>query len=509
MDLPTVQRLRYVKQLSVLDLVFPGATHTRFEHSVGVYYLAQMVGYSIQRSRTECGEQPDELLCQLEALNLAALFHDVGHGPYSHTFEDFQLRHKRYAEMGHEDLTYRLITEGCGIYSDIPRFLQSLAARRAKQFGEAADWILPVNVAAIATMALPPKSEKCTFLGEIIGGDFGVDRLDYLRRDAFHTGLGTGTVDTWEIVHNYKVVDNGVGTVVRLPPSLAQAVEALVSSRDLVFRRAYYTPTHRVAEEMLIAALHAVEEQETPESLALATDDELLNMLISTGGPLAKCLAERVKYRRLYEPLPLEIDPGRHLDIYAQRGLTRIVTDMDEGAFETVWDATRNLANSVGLRPNETVLFSLRPPSLTKAKAYKNPYFYDSSTKESFSLLDLLPHLRLSHGADNSPVRQEDLHALHEKLLTRLLVSVPWDWIGDLVRVAVAEHRLREESEEDAFDQAATLLFESGKFERLLDGLLQLLDARDGEESRLLRSEFRERMTRYLHDQMREFVASR
>lgn len=511
-NLPTVQRLRHIKQLSVLDLVFPGATHTRFEHSVGVYHLATMVGSAIltkQAEQPEMAAMTPTLVNQLLALQLAAIFHDVGHGPYSHTFEEFQQRHKLYADTRHDKITRRLIREGIGQYKDIPAFLDHEVSVKQRIAGEEAEWLSPRNVSAIAVGEPPPKDTTCVFLHEIITGDFGVDRLDYLRRDSFHTGLGTGFVDVWEIVHSYDIMDDGVAKVIRLHPKVAQAVEALITTRDMVFRRAYYAPAHRVAEEMLIAALHAVQRQYAPDDLALCTDDELVNRLLHGPSALAADLAQRIKFRRLYETLPLQIDVQKYLDPFAAQRLRSILIELKDASYQDVWKLCDTLSQDLGFGPDKTIILDLQSPALTKARAYRKPYFHDSLTEQSFNLLDLMPHLRLSHGTRHDVTgTTQDLHALHERMLTKLLISVPYDWIRDCVDKGILKHNLDGQPPAEQYQQAASIIYKDAGFDAIIQGLAGLLKMQDREKRSTLENDFENSTVSYLKTLLREQVAT-
>jgi len=129
-DLPSMERLRHVSQLSTVELVFPGATHNRLEHSIGVFHLTSMIIDTLTekerekavRGQTHLALSPAARL----AVQLAALFHDVGHGPYSHVFELFCRRNPDYSHLDHHKATERLIAEGIGRYTDIPVFLRKV-----------------------------------------------------------------------------------------------------------------------------------------------------------------------------------------------------------------------------------------------------------------------------------------------------------------------------------------------------------------------------------------------
>ena len=132
LDLKPVQRLRRIKQLGLLHLRYPGAEHTRFAHSVGVYHLATMCIDELVRKRNQLmrSQWPEILVTHKIAVQLAAIFHDTGHGPMSHLWEAFCRRRLETTDENnsweHESVSYRLVTEGIGEYDQIPIFITNL-----------------------------------------------------------------------------------------------------------------------------------------------------------------------------------------------------------------------------------------------------------------------------------------------------------------------------------------------------------------------------------------------
>ena len=169
-DTPAVQRLRHVKQLGTVQLVYPSANHTRFEHSLGVYHLASRAldGLGIGGKRAE----------RIEA---AAMLHDVGHGPFSHNLES--LTHRRTGKY-HDDVGELLAT---GAVGEVLR-------------GHDLD---PARIAGIVAGEGP-------YAG-LVSGELDVDRMDYLVRDAYHTGVPYGTIDTERFVRELTFVERDEG----------------------------------------------------------------------------------------------------------------------------------------------------------------------------------------------------------------------------------------------------------------------------------------------------------
>src|SRR5213594_1032021 len=154
LDTPAVQRLRYVRQLGHAFLVYPGATHTRFEHALGAYHLARRVVAELGDADTEEGL----------AVRLAALLHDIGHYPFSHALEE----------------------------AGLPRH-ETLAARHLRT-GALAAALERLDVSADELLQLIQGTSSSPFAG-IVAGSLDVDKLDYLSRDARMCGVPYGVID--------------------------------------------------------------------------------------------------------------------------------------------------------------------------------------------------------------------------------------------------------------------------------------------------------------------------
>ncbi len=224
-DTPQFQRLRRIRQLSAAHLTYPGAEHTRFHHSLGVLHIA---GKIAQRLRTA------ELITETEAqkLRLAGLLHDIGHGPFSHLFEE--VLHKR--DINHEQIATRIIKET--VISDI-----------LNEHG--------IDPLEMSTLSVGQHENNKPYLNQVIAGQFSADVLDYLPRDSYFTGVEYGRVDIDRLVRSIDVVDDRLA----VRDTALYVLEAMVIARYEMFKAVYFHRSVRAAETMLVRAMQLGDEE--------------------------------------------------------------------------------------------------------------------------------------------------------------------------------------------------------------------------------------------------------
>jgi HD superfamily phosphohydrolase len=239
-----MQRLRRLRQLAGSEYVYPGANHTRFEHCVGVMYLAGKVVENPNISRTVSDEEVD-------MARVAALLHDVGHGPFSHVFEQLLIRD---LDKTHEDITSWIIEK-----SEISDKIAKMGYK-------------PEDVGKLAVGKLH-KSGKA-FLDQIISSAVDVDKQDFIVRDTYHTGAEYGFIDVFRLIHALDVL--GEDLAVEL--GALSALEAFMIARIESFKSIYFHRVGRAAQIMLATAMEKANEElgltafKTPEEY-LAMDD--------------------------------------------------------------------------------------------------------------------------------------------------------------------------------------------------------------------------------------------
>ena len=255
LDSPLLQRLHHIRQLGFAYLVYPGANHTRFEHSLGAMALADKVCQSV-------GLAEDErlLVCS------AALLHDIGHGPYSHASE--RLR-SEFGEFSHDDILP---------FADV---LQPQLDAIGCDIREVAGIISGTHR-----------------LASIIHGDLDVDRMDYLLRDAHYSGVPYGTLDANRLIQSL-VMDAEQGLV--LKDSGVAAAESLLIARTLMGPSVYYHHVSRIAEEMFLAAGRLHFTKETIDAFMRMDDAEGSITLLHSENAAARDLMMRIRTRRLFK----------------------------------------------------------------------------------------------------------------------------------------------------------------------------------------------------------------
>jgi HD superfamily phosphohydrolase len=308
-DSPIVQRLRRIRQLGFSNLVYPGANHTRFEHSLGVYHLTRMLINQVEEHRQK------ELLT-------AAILHDVGHGPFSHATEN--LIH-RYTKRKHDDI-------------------ESLLRK-----GRVSD-VLKDNSISISAVARHIRGE--TSIGQIINSEIDVDKMDYLVRDAHYTGVAFGLVDHVRLIHEISFKENKLV----LNTGGIQAAESLLVSRFLMHPTVYFHHVSRIAESMCThAAEYMIDAGSlSPDMLQRMDDAEFMIDMKNTGGYAAD-VAGRLDERRLFKRALYVGFEALNCDALKFR--------------DRVWRVEKEIAESAGIEPGYVIVDIPEVPHLIEMRA--------------------------------------------------------------------------------------------------------------------------------------------
>lgn len=268
-DSKVFQRLRRIKQLAGAHLVYPAAQHSRFEHSLGTMHLAGLAGEHL----FSIGVLDKE---SIQELRIAALLHDIGHGPFSHLFEEAL---KATSNKNHESIGAEIICK-----TELSDILSG--------FGYSPSVISEISFG----------NSKVKFKNEIISGSLSSDLMDYLPRDGFFTGVEYGKVDYNRIINSFRVTNNGS---LALDISSFYSFESMIISRYEMFRAVYFHKTVRSAEVMLLHSLLLSSEILNLSKISLTdylklTDDSiLLKISSSPNNEMAKEMVSNYLERKL------------------------------------------------------------------------------------------------------------------------------------------------------------------------------------------------------------------
>jgi len=225
MDSSHVQRLRRIRQLSFAELTYPGADYSRFPHSLGVMHLSGKMAESLVSSSAL---DPEDL----QKARVAGLLHDVGHGPFSHMYEDL-LSAKR--DLTHEDLTKLIITK-----SSIADLLASYG----------------YDPKEMSELAVGKSGSSNPLLNQIVSGYFDADVMDYLVRDSLHTGVEYGHIDTVRLIDSLVPVEKTLA----VDSASLYALESFYFARFMMFKAVYFHKTVRAAGVMISRAMSLADE---------------------------------------------------------------------------------------------------------------------------------------------------------------------------------------------------------------------------------------------------------
>ena len=283
-DSETYQRLRRIKQLSGGHYVYPTAEHTRFGHCTGAMYLAGLAG---RRLLGQLGLGKDAL----QEVRIAGLLHDIGHGPFSHVFEEV-LSEKR--GMNHEDVTEWIIRKG-----ELGDLLEDGGVSRDR----------------IANLVRGRRKTKTdAVVSGIVAGQVDADKMDYLIRDSFYCGVNYGLVDIHRLINSLEVSGNGF---IEFDIAARGALESFLVARYEMFLNVYYHKTVRSVEVLLVKLMQTADDLlgltafSTPKEFLALDDMSLISRLRGINpsesdeakeiAELVQMLDSRIFYKSVFE----------------------------------------------------------------------------------------------------------------------------------------------------------------------------------------------------------------
>jgi HD superfamily phosphohydrolase len=334
-DTAEFQRLRYIRQLGLAHLVYPGATHTRFDHALGVYHLTRT---ALRHLRERQGVAPEAWEGE-ELVPYAALLHDIGHYAYSHALEELETEH---LPAHHEDISQR--------------FFASPSLR---------DALAPLGLTAADRIHELISGESDIPLRGLVSGSLDLDKMEYLRRDARFCGVPYGEVDVSRLLQGLQLLRDPDSDryEVGVHEKAVSALESLLFAKYQMFRNVYWHHAvraatalyKRIVEESVRAGLL------DPDELVGPTDEELLYEIgrraLADDGEAAERIATRwlpaLRRRRL---------PKRALELTAADLAGRRVEDWAVGDSPWKRAVEDDLAGELGLEPGEVVIdFPVKP----------------------------------------------------------------------------------------------------------------------------------------------------
>jgi HD superfamily phosphohydrolase len=343
-DSPAFQRLRRIRQLAGAHLVYPSAQHSRFEHSLGAMHIAGLAGETLLGKGVIDGTEV------VQDLRLAALLHDIGHGPFSHLFEEVLEYH---CNTSHEELGKKII-------------MQSEIADILGRYGYSAHQICRLSFG----------QSKVNFMNEIISGGLSADIMDYLPRDGLFTGAEYAKLDYHRLVSSLEVSRNRLA----INRSALNSLESMLISRYEMFKAVYFHKTVRSAEVMLLRSMIAADEAlgltntSLHEYLTLTDEATLERLCVLSGryafsGKMARDYRDRRLLKSVYEKFLHKRDRQR-MDRKALEALASHIAHVANVDSNYVFvDVSR--APSMPLTPSKEEMYSVLV--VDKDRVYEMP----------------------------------------------------------------------------------------------------------------------------------------
>jgi len=276
-----LQRLRFVRQLGLTFLIYPGAEHSRFNHVLGTMHLAGRV-YDALAERPGSPLDPSATSRQRRLVRVAALVHDIGHAPFSHTAEDLFDQ-----PIDHEEMTRRLL--GC-------EELRAIFERH----GDGVD-----AAAVVRVLSRTSADERELLLSEIISGELDVDKMDYLLRDSLYCGVRYGSFDLERLIDTMAPLRDPQSGAwhIGVDAGGVHALEALVMARYYMFTQVYFNPTGKVMELHLNAWLRALQHRwpSTVEGFLAQDDVTVFEAMRRSDNLHARAILARERFVLAYE----------------------------------------------------------------------------------------------------------------------------------------------------------------------------------------------------------------
>ena len=378
-DTAIFQRLRGIRQLAGAHLVYPSAQHSRFEHSIGTMHVAGYAGETLF-SKGYFGDED-----KIQQLRLAALLHDIGHGPFSHLFEEVLMEKHN---MNHEDMGKQIISRS-----------------------EISDILGKHGFSSSDICKLSFGQSNIQFFNEIISGALSADMMDYLPRDSLFTGVEYGKIDYHRLISSFEVTTDGH---LAINKSALYSLESMLISRYEMYKAVYFHKTVRSAEVMLLRSIMLADEQlnltdKTLNKYLSLTDEITLERirLLGNDNKSAVRLAQDYKSRKLlkcvYEKFLHSHDKlNRKLHAKALFGLESRISEIAQLKKENTVFVDASSASSMPRTPTKEEISSIL--LIEKEHEYETPV---SEIPLIASIAGTLDMLRVYTTAENRDTVEE------------------------------------------------------------------------------------------------------
>jgi HD superfamily phosphohydrolase len=279
---PEMQRLRYIRQLDMAYLIFPGANHTRFEHSLGTMQVTKELAHSINSEK-------------VKEFSYVGLLHDIGHGPFSHLTEDAM---KKYLKKGHEQIGEETIGNS-----------------------EIKDILSDSGMSVKKILSYFREAEKI----DIVGGTLGSDRIDYLMRDSHYTGVAYGIIE----YDRLKCTVISCKNKLAITESGISAAESVLIARYFMYSNIYSHHAKIIASKMLQRAVDLCLENGVFDAKEMAgmRDEELLIKIRDSGGKagamVGKLMRRELLKRAYYKEINSNISVKELEDVIGKAGFDK------------------------------------------------------------------------------------------------------------------------------------------------------------------------------------------
>ncbi|TXT56877.1 MAG: hypothetical protein BAJATHORv1_20474 [Candidatus Thorarchaeota archaeon] len=340
-DSEPYQRLRRVRQLSGGHFVYPTAEHSRFGHCIGAMYLAGLLGERLL-PQIDLGED------ELQEIRIAALLHDLGHGPFSHVFEECLLEHRGW---NHEDVTEWIILNS--VVGDILE----------------GDSISKKRIANLVRGRVIESTDVIT--SGIVAGQVDADKMDYLIRDSFYCGVKYGLVDIHRLINSLEVSERGT---LEFDINSRGALESFLVARYEMFLNVYYHKTVRSVEVMLVHLMNAADNElgltsfSTPDQFLELDDMSLFSRIRRLDKSTSEEAKEAVKMVNLLDSRKLYKSCFEKVLHTQDRFVSKLLTK--KRVRESIQD---EIAESADVPPEEVIVDVPTLPSVPYNPHQMNP----------------------------------------------------------------------------------------------------------------------------------------